>query len=65
MKTLPRERLQFLAFRASDAIIRQAAANVITWLENRDRLPEFGWFSGWPTGATSMCPLMTAMHLRR
>jgi hypothetical protein len=39
MKTLPRERLQFLAFPASDAIIRQAAANVLTWLDNRDRLP--------------------------
>ena len=48
MKTLPRESIQFLAFRASDAIIRQAAANVLTWLDNRDKLPEFGWFSGWP-----------------
>jgi hypothetical protein len=48
MKTLPRESLQFLAFRASDSVVRYAASNVLTWLDNRDKLPEFGWFSGWP-----------------
>ena len=48
MKELPRESLQFLALRAADPIIRHAASNVLTWLDNRDKLPEFGWFCGWP-----------------
>jgi hypothetical protein len=48
MRKLPRETVQFLAFRASDAIIRQAAINVLTWLDNADKLPEFGWFHGLP-----------------
>jgi len=44
MKRLPRESLQFFAFRASDGIIRQAASEVLDWLENRDTLPDWGWF---------------------
>jgi hypothetical protein len=51
MKTFPRESLQFLAFRgASDSVVRYAASNVLTWLDNRDKLPGFGWFSGRPKG---------------
>jgi hypothetical protein len=44
MKDLPPESLQFLAFRATDSIIRQKAAEVLDWLNNRDSLPDFGWF---------------------
>jgi hypothetical protein len=44
MKQLPRETLQFLAFRATDSIIRHKAAEVLDWLENRGVLPEWGWF---------------------
>lgn len=44
MKELPRESLQFLAFRATDSIIRQTAAEVLVWLDNRDALPAWGWF---------------------
>ena len=45
MKQLPAETLQFLAFRASDPIIRQKAAEVLDWLNNRDVLPDWGWFA--------------------
>ena len=45
MKRLPRETLQFLAFRATDSIIRQKAAEVLDWLDNRDVLPDWGWFT--------------------
>jgi len=45
MKQLPRETLQFLAFRATDPIIRQKAAEVLDWLNNRDVLPDWGWFA--------------------
>lgn len=48
MKQLPHETLQFLAFRASDPLIREKAAEVLDWLSNRDVLPDFGWFV--PTG---------------
>jgi hypothetical protein len=44
MRELPRESLQFLAFRAADPIIRQTAAEVLDWLNNRERLPDWGWF---------------------
>jgi hypothetical protein len=44
MKELPRESLQFLSFRASDATIRESASHVLDWLEHRDELPAFGWF---------------------
>jgi hypothetical protein len=44
MRQLPHETLQFLAFRASDPIIRNAAADVLDWLGNREVLPDFGWF---------------------
>jgi hypothetical protein len=44
MKQLPHETLQFLAFRAADPIIRNAAAGTLDWLNNRDALPDFGWF---------------------
>jgi hypothetical protein len=45
MKQLPRESLQFLSFRASDATIRQSASHVLVWLEHRDALPAWGWFA--------------------
>ena len=45
MKELPHETLQFLAFRASEPIIRSAAAAVLDWINNRDKLPDFGWFT--------------------
>ena len=45
MKQLPRETLQFLAFRATDPIVRQKAADVLDWLSNRDVLPDWGWFT--------------------
>lgn len=45
MKKLPRETLQFLAFRATDSIIRHKAAEVLDWLNNRDALPDWGWFA--------------------
>jgi hypothetical protein len=45
MKQLPRETLQFLAFRATDSIIRHKAAEVLDWLNNRDALPDWGWFA--------------------
>jgi hypothetical protein len=45
MKELPPESLRFLAFRAADPIIRQTAAQVLDWLNNRERLPDWGWFS--------------------
>jgi hypothetical protein len=45
MKELPHETLQFLAFRAADPIIRHKAAEVLDWLNNRDSLPDWGWFS--------------------
>jgi hypothetical protein len=45
MKELPHETLQFLAFRATDLIIRNAAAGTLDWLANRERLPDWGWFT--------------------
>jgi hypothetical protein len=45
MRELPRESLQFLAFRAADSIIRQTASDVLDWLNNRDALPDWGWRS--------------------
>jgi hypothetical protein len=45
MKELPRETLQFLAFRASDPTIRETAGQVLDWLSNRDALPDWGWFA--------------------
>jgi hypothetical protein len=45
MKQLPHETLQFMAFRAADPIIRNSAATVLDWLNNRDTLPDFGWFA--------------------
>jgi hypothetical protein len=45
MKELPRETLQFLAFRAADPIIRIRAAEVLDWLNNREALPDWGWFA--------------------
>ena len=45
MKQLPHESLQFMAFRAADPIIRNSAATVLDWLNNRDTLPDFGWFA--------------------
>ena len=45
MKDLPPESLQFLAFRATDSIIRQKAAEVLDWLDHRDFLPDWGWFT--------------------
>jgi hypothetical protein len=44
MKELPRESLQFLAFRAADPIIRNKAAELLDWLDNREVLPDWGWF---------------------
>jgi hypothetical protein len=44
MKQLPYETIQFMAFRASDPIIRNAAAGVLDWLGNRETLPDWGWF---------------------
>jgi len=44
MKQLPRESLQFLAFRAADPIIQRTAAEVLDWLENREALWDWGWF---------------------
>lgn len=44
MKQLHPETLQFLAFRATDSIVRDKAAEVLDFLENRDVLPEWGWF---------------------
>lgn len=49
MKQLPRESLQFLAFRAADPIIQHTAAEVLDWLNNREILPDWGWFG--QTGA--------------
>jgi hypothetical protein len=48
MKDLPHETLQFLAFRANDAIIRQTAGEVLDWLNNREALPDWGWFVSAP-----------------
>jgi hypothetical protein len=45
MKELPRESLQFLAFHAADAIIQRTAAGVLDWLNNRETLPDWGWFA--------------------
>jgi hypothetical protein len=45
MRELPFESLQFLSLRATDAIIRQSALDVLDWLEHRDTLPSWGWFS--------------------
>jgi hypothetical protein len=45
MKDLPHETLQFLAFRASDQIIRSAAAGIRDWRDNRETLPDWGWFT--------------------
>jgi hypothetical protein len=42
MKELPRESLQFLAFRAADPIIRHKAAEVLDWLDKRETLPDWG-----------------------
>jgi hypothetical protein len=44
MKQLPHETLQFLAFRAADPVIRNAAAGTLDWLSNREMLPDWGWF---------------------
>jgi hypothetical protein len=52
MKQLPRETLQFLAFRAADPIIRQKASEVLDWLDNRSALPDWGWFV--PAGVESL-----------
>jgi hypothetical protein len=46
MRELPRESLQFLAFRASDPIIRHKAAELLDWRKNRHVLPDWGWFVG-------------------
>jgi hypothetical protein len=45
MKQLPYETLQFLAFRAADPIIRDAAAGTLDWLNNRDVFWDWGWFT--------------------
>jgi len=45
MKELPVESLRFLSLRASDAIIRNAASDVLDWRNNRERLPDWGWFT--------------------
>jgi hypothetical protein len=45
MRELPRESLQFLAFGAADPIIRHTAAGVLDWLNNREVLPDWGWFA--------------------
>jgi hypothetical protein len=45
MKQLSSETLQFLAFRAIDPIIRQRAAEVLDWRNNRGTLPDWGWFT--------------------
>jgi hypothetical protein len=44
MKLLPRQTLAFMANRASDAIIRDNAAHVLDWKENRHVLPDWGWW---------------------
>jgi hypothetical protein len=46
MKLLPRQTLAFMASRASDAIIRDNAAHVLDWRENRHLLPDWGWSVG-------------------
>jgi hypothetical protein len=45
MRELPRESLQFLAFRAADPIIQVKAAEVMDWMNNREALPDWGWFT--------------------
>jgi hypothetical protein len=45
MRELPRESLQFLAFRAAGPIIRYKAEQVLDWLNNRELLPDWGWFA--------------------
>jgi hypothetical protein len=47
MKPLPRQTLVFLATRSSEGIIRDKAAHVLAWLDNRDSLPDWGWFIGY------------------
>lgn len=44
MKVLPRRTLAFMANRASDQIIRNSAIYVLDWLDNREVLPDWGWF---------------------
>jgi hypothetical protein len=44
LKPLHIQTLRFLAHRASDGFIRQAAFDVLAWRENPD-LPSWGW---WP-----------------
>jgi hypothetical protein len=55
MKQLPRESLQFLSFRASDGTIRQSASHVLDWLEHRESLPSWGWFTP-PDEERLRCP---------
>jgi hypothetical protein len=43
MKTLPRQALAFMADRGADRIIRDNAAHVLDWKDNRHVLPDFGW----------------------
>jgi hypothetical protein len=43
LKPLPDWTLMYLAARASDAIVREHAAEVLDWRANRDRLPDWGW----------------------
>jgi hypothetical protein len=43
MKVLPRRTLSFMADRASDRIIRSNATYLLDWLDNRHRLPDWGW----------------------
>jgi hypothetical protein len=52
MRQLPRESLQFLSSRATDAIVRQSATDVLDWLDNRETLPDWGWFA--QTGVESL-----------
>jgi hypothetical protein len=44
MKTLPRQTLAFMANRGTDAIIRDNAAQVLDWKDNRHVLPDWGWW---------------------
>jgi hypothetical protein len=44
LKPQPVQSVRFLAHRASDGFIRQAARDVLAWRENPD-LPAWGW---WP-----------------
>ena len=63
MKQLPAETLQFLAFRASDRIIRQKAAEGLDWLKI-GRASRLGLVREAEFGARSMCSLTTARQIR-